>query len=217
MFWFLYLAHLLGDYPLQPGWLVDAKRRLTGLTLHISIHLALLLAIVGPLRLGIWPQLVVLAAVHFTIDLVKMQLSRVRPDWIVAPYFIDQGVHLISMILVAQWIERQIAVHLGGELITWLIYACGYLLVTYVWFITERLIAHGDRAYVRELEEQFWPRMAGRAAFMSGLLLIGFGLGWRVTALTLPLPYLTGAYRKRAFLTDLSVALVVAATVLWFG
>ncbi len=50
MFWNLFLAHLLGDYPLQPMWLVRSKSQIWGLVLHGSIHLLTLLLLAGPFR-----------------------------------------------------------------------------------------------------------------------------------------------------------------------
>ena len=68
VFWMLMLAHLVGDYPLQPDWMVQAKRTWRGLTLHVGVHLAMLLILAGTGRSAFWPFLLALAAMHFAID-----------------------------------------------------------------------------------------------------------------------------------------------------
>lgn len=42
------LAHLLGDYVLQPDWMARMKSTRRGLLLHIGVHLATLLIVVVP-------------------------------------------------------------------------------------------------------------------------------------------------------------------------
>ena len=94
MFWNLFLAHLLGDYPLQPMWLVRSKSQMWGLVLHGSIHLLTLLLLVGSFRTEIWPQILTLAIFHFLVDVVKYRTTEGRPEWTVSSYFIDQAVHI---------------------------------------------------------------------------------------------------------------------------
>jgi hypothetical protein len=105
MFWNLFLAHLLGDYPLQPMWLVRSKSQIWGLALHGSIHLLTLLLLVGSFRSLIWPQILALAVFHFFVDVVKYRTTEGRPEWTVSSYFIDQAVHITSIIVVSAWIN----------------------------------------------------------------------------------------------------------------
>lgn len=212
MFWLLYLAHFLGDYPLQPGWLVEAKRNWRGLVLHVSIHLAVMLFIVGPVRRFIWLYLLLLAGLHFAIDVLKNLFFRYRPKWVVGPHVLDQFLHLLSILLIAGWIQRIVPQTWLPGYQVWPIYAMGYLLATYVWFITERVVSYADQAYQRELTAHLWSRMITRA-----LLVTLFLLAWRFLAAAIPLiattvqiPYVGGSYGRRALVTDLCVA--VAAT-----
>jgi hypothetical protein len=38
MILYLFFAHLIADFPLQPNWIVMNKNRLGILTLHVTIH-----------------------------------------------------------------------------------------------------------------------------------------------------------------------------------
>lgn len=211
MFWLLYLAHFLGDYLLQPGWLVVAKREWPGLTLHVSLHLATMLVLVGSIRRLIWPYLLLLAALHFAIDVLKNLFFKYRPQWVVGPHLFDQFLHLLSILLVTNLIQGAVPENLLPENQVWPVYAIGYLVATYVWFITERILSYGDEAYQREVIVQLWPRIITRA-----VLLTVFLLGWRfllaavpVAVATVQIPYLSGTYGRRALVTDLCVALVI--------
>ena len=85
----LFLAHVLADYLLQTGWLVENKRRPLALTLHIGIvFLAMPLV-----TLGFSPWFIVLAALHLGIDLTK---TFVLKGGLLA-YVSDQVLHLASI------------------------------------------------------------------------------------------------------------------------
>lgn len=212
IFWLLYLAHFLGDYPLQPGWLVKAKRNWRGLLLHVCIHLAAMLLVVGPVRRLIWPYLLLLAGSHFAIDMLKNLFFKYRPQWVIGPHLFDQFLHLLSILLIANWIQGAVPETLLPERHVWPIYVVGYLLATYVWFITERIVSYADPAYQREVTAYPWSRMITRAALVTLFL-----LGWQFlpaaivpAAATIQIPYAGGRYGRRALVTDLCVALTVA-------
>jgi Protein of unknown function (DUF3307) len=217
MFWYLLFAHLLADYPFQSNWMVMQKARFRILLLHIVIHLVTLLVVVGAARRFVWQYLLLLVLVHFSVDLAKNYVNKIQPAWIIGPYIVDQLVHYASIWLVAYWIENQ-----SGSLPlpftrTAFIFASAYLLVTYVWFISERILAYSDLSYRKEVVEQIWIRMFSRAAILSGWLLV-----WRwlvpvnlsATA-TISLPYLRSKNGVRAFITDFSVAAAGLILILW--
>src|SRR4029079_4542500 len=99
----LFLAHLIADYPLQTNWLGQAKRHWPGLTIHVAIHLLVLLVICLPYTGLLWPYLLALAATHFAIDAFKNFLARRRPHWVNGPYLFDQLLHLISILAISYW------------------------------------------------------------------------------------------------------------------
>ena len=216
MFWFLYLAHFIGDYPLQPMWLVQAKRRWPGLLLHVAIHLAVLLVIAGSWRGHLWPYLLALAGMPFAIDAFKNWLERVRPQWRASAYLFDQLLHLLSIILVTAWIKRSQEMAIEPEAERWAMLTWGYLLATYVWFISERLIVRPETPYGRTVMDEQWPRMVMRGLLLTTLLLLA-GARPSVAVLAsvgLALPYQSRSFRWRGIITDLAVALTVAASAL---
>lgn len=204
MFWNLFLAHLLGDYPLQPMWLVRSKSQMWGLVLHASIHLLTLLLLVGTYRTEIWPQVLALTFFHFGVDVVKYRLTGTRPEWVTSSYFIDQATHVLSIIVVAAWIDS-VAPDAGASFNTaLLITISGYILIAHVWFVTEKTISRADIGYNQEVQSKLWPRMVARASFLTVLLAVGT-IGFGIAA-ALQLPYYRDTYWRRALTTDLVVA-----------
>ena len=98
----LLLAHLAGDFFLQPSaWVRQKEERNWSsplLYLHIGIHFLLMLFFRFDLRF--WFPALVIAFTHLVIDLVKVNYQRpdTRREW----FFIDQGLHLL-VLLVASW------------------------------------------------------------------------------------------------------------------
>lgn len=173
MIWNLLLAHLLADFPLQPMWLVRSKERTWGLAVHGAIHFLTALLLVGSARATLWPQVLALAGFHFTVDVIKYRMSFTRPLWSVLSYFVDQAIHILSLIVVAGWIAT-VAPQARGLIDPMLaVYASGYLLATHVWFVTEKTLWQGRIGYRAEVELSFWPRMLVRAGLLTVLLFLG--------------------------------------------
>lgn len=212
MFWYLFLAHLIADYPLQTNRIVEAKKRWPGLTVHVVIHLVTMFIIVGAARWVIWPYLIALMIIHFGIDTSKNMISILRPKWVILPYLLDQAFHILSILFISNLIAQRLGSERLSSTSQWIIYAIGYLLVTYVWFITERVVTYGNKAYQSLVNKHAWSRMLGRAILCSGLL-----LGWNLSegallwslGLLLQWPYSSGEYWRRMLLTDFSVTLSV--------
>jgi hypothetical protein len=194
MFWYLLFAHLIADYPLQWNRLLEAKGSWRGLLIHVSIVFGVMLVLVG---LEPWLPLLLLALLHMIIDRAKSRLSRRWPKRIVSSYVIDQFVHLLTLVAFALLITPDKGTFDAPQ---WVIYAVGYLLATYVWAISERVIAHSDQSYSAELVRQFWPRMIMRAILLTGLVLVLPVSGMAV------IPYISSSGR-RALLTDVFVVL----------
>jgi hypothetical protein len=214
MFWRLLLAHLMGDYPLQTEWLIKNKQRWWGLSLHIAIHLAVMVLFIGAASIEAWPKLLVLALFHFLLDLTKSRLFSRWPKRVNLQYVVDQILHILAIFLVAKWIVSDLNPELLPSNNLWPLYASGYLLVTYVWYISERLFTAHNEEYHGELEQHFWSRMATRALFLTLFLFAGQSLEIAIGAMAIRLPYMTGSYRRRALLVDISVSLVTAVLIL---
>jgi len=206
LIWNLLLAHLLADFPLQPMWLVRSKERIWGLAMHGTVHFLTALLMVGASRAVIWPQVLALAAFHFMVDVVKYRLGIKDRVWAVVSYFVDQAIHVVSLIVIAGWI-MSIAPEATGLVDPAIaVYACGYLIATHVWYVTEKTISQGQIAYRDELETTLWPRMLVRAGLLSGLLYAA-SLALPLAA-TLQLPYQKDRQWRRALITDIIVTVL---------
>lgn len=129
----LILAHLLGDFLLQPNpWVRNKeKKKLKSpkLYLHLLIHGVLILLLLG---LEFWILAIVLSFLHGVIDLIKLyfQKSATKTAW----FFLDQLAHFFS-ILGIWWLFFKPELSLEWSPSTW-IYATALLLITQVTGIT---------------------------------------------------------------------------------
>jgi hypothetical protein len=90
----LLLAHLIGDFFLQPqSWVEDKeakKIKSPKLYLHIAIHLALLFVLVWDASL--WKMLLLIGLSHYIIDALKLVLQQKSNRRFL--FFIDQLLHI---------------------------------------------------------------------------------------------------------------------------
>lgn len=96
----LILAHLAGDFLLQPNSWVNAKeeRKLKAwqLYVHVLIHGALIMLLVWDLTF--WKWALIITGAHFVIDALKVLLQREKTKRFF--FFADQALHLISLYVV---------------------------------------------------------------------------------------------------------------------
>lgn len=91
----LILAHLLGDFILQPNsWVADKEQKKGGsiyLYIHILLHTAL--AFLFLWNLNLWWIALIIGATHFLIDWAKLkfQTPKTKRTW----FFIDQLAHIL--------------------------------------------------------------------------------------------------------------------------
>jgi hypothetical protein len=218
MFWPLLVAHLIADFPLQSTWMARNKVRLRVLLAHVSIHFVVMLAVTFPASLRIWPALLALAAIHFGIDTGKNWFTIHRRQWVVWPYLIDQLCHVISLALLAAWLEANqpaaaAALPRGAAVVL-----AGFLLVTFVWQITERILRSRRPAWRTGPGDHTWMRLAYRAILLAALL-GGWGLAAGRGQAAAPAATLLLAYPKdraglRALAADLGITTLVAVLVI---
>lgn len=95
----LLLAHILGDFVLQPDrWITDKrkrKHRAAALYLHMGVH-ALALLILLQFDLGYWIGVAMILISHFLIDLVKLNLENKIPAGRL--FVFDQLAHLLVIL-----------------------------------------------------------------------------------------------------------------------
>jgi hypothetical protein len=214
MFWILFLAHLLGDYPFQPNWLVANKRHTWALLLHGAIHFMFVFVLVGQSRLQLLPQLLVLAVAHIIIDATKTSLSTKQSLSMQSSYLLDQAIHLVLLALTALWIEGSITPASDTNTWGWAVILSGYVFVTYAWGTTERLLTENLPQYNEEVIAQMSTRMIARAAFLTLALFLLQRPSSLALLAAINIPYLSGNYRRRALVTDLMVTLATVAIVL---
>jgi hypothetical protein len=102
----LFLAHILGDFFLQPDkWVKEKKRhRLKSiyLYLHGSIHFILILAITG--NIAFWKIALIISGIHLVIDGAKLywQKEGTLRTW----FFADQLLHIATIFIVWSFQEK---------------------------------------------------------------------------------------------------------------
>lgn len=95
----LILAHLIGDFFLQPKQWVNEKEakklRSPKLYIHIAIHIALLFVLLWDITL--WPLILAIGILHLMIDVIKLvfQTKKTKRIW----FCIDQLLHLVSIVV----------------------------------------------------------------------------------------------------------------------
>ncbi len=99
----LILAHLIGDFILQPNsWVIDKERkkaRSKFLYWHVLIHIAL--AMIFLWNIHLWWIAVAIGVSHFLIDWAKLefQTHKSKRTW----FFADQMLHLLVIVALSQW------------------------------------------------------------------------------------------------------------------
>lgn len=98
----LLLAHILGDFFLQPNsWVAEKeKKKLKAdkLYLHIAIHIALIFLVFG--SLSVWKIALLIGVLHGIIDAAKLlfQKEKTKRVW----FFVDQLLHVV--VIVSCWV-----------------------------------------------------------------------------------------------------------------
>jgi hypothetical protein len=208
MIWNLLLAHLLGDFPLQIDWIALRKSNFWVLILHVSIHFVLMVLLVGPSRDLVWPFLLLLSLVHMVQDRLKIFLTDRWPSRMLHLFYTDQLLHIaaiLGLVFVIQTSNPNIP---QTQYSAWVIIAIAFLMVTFVWYISERVNNAADIEYLKNIEETKISRMLVRSGFVSIFLLVRT---WGLPGLSsvFASPYPPSIYRKRAVITDISVSFLV--------
>lgn len=94
----LFLAHIIGDFILQPNkWVVHKgahKMASKYLYLHILLHFVLVIVLLWDL--GVWKMALAIAVSHYFIDVAKLYVD----PWFkkkAIPFFLDQALHLLVL------------------------------------------------------------------------------------------------------------------------
>lgn len=214
MFWYLLLAHFLGDFVLQTDRMVRMRDKLWFSSLHAGIHFLLMFLLAGSNRMLVWPYLLLLAFLHFVQDRIKNSIVNRRPDWLRVSFVIDQFLHYLTIWGVVWLLQDVLGLIPSVENPTWVVVTISYILVTYVWFITERLFYLSDTDYLQNINSTKYSRMLVRGGLVSLFLVIQ---AWTASGLAMVLsnPYVQTKFRRRALLTDMSVSLFAILFLVW--
>ncbi|MEQ8683961.1 MAG: DUF3307 domain-containing protein [Imperialibacter sp.] len=100
------LAHFIGDFCFQPdSWVKDKEQRKlksTKLYIHLVIHLAALLVVLG-LNAHYWPGILTIVLTHFTIDVFKIYAQNNHNKQVL--FFTDQALHIAILIAVTHFYQ----------------------------------------------------------------------------------------------------------------
>lgn len=97
----LFLAHLIGDFLLQPdSWVAEKeqkKLKSNKLIFHALIHFGLMFLFLGSTTMI--PLILVVTALHMVMDMIKLyfQKEETKRSW----FFIDQVVHILILAVAA--------------------------------------------------------------------------------------------------------------------
>lgn len=135
------LAHLIGDFVLQPKSFVDHKEenklKSWRFYVHILVHGLLLLVLVWDINY--WSMVLTLMLAHGLIDILKIyaQKESTKAKW----YIIDQLLHFISIVLIyAFWVKPE------WDLTPWIqnskvwVYGVAFLFITLPTSITMQVL-----------------------------------------------------------------------------
>lgn len=102
MIYLFLLAHLVADFMLQPYSLVKRKCFWDGLLIHGTIVLLcmLLLPLADAALWALWPQMVLITAVHICADYWKVHKADRLFRHPIGPFMIDQAIHAATIMLV---------------------------------------------------------------------------------------------------------------------
>lgn len=98
----LYLGHVLGDFVFQPGRLVIAKRQYQrAVLLHTAIVTACTAAVLASSLPESWPAVLLTGVAHFGVEQMSIGARRTEKTSGLAVFLLDQGLHGVTMALVA--------------------------------------------------------------------------------------------------------------------
>lgn len=126
----LLLAHLLGDFLLQPGaWVKnkEAKKiRSPYLYFHVTLHMLLPFLLIG--KVNFWWMAILIGITHYVIDVMKLyfQNQSTQRTW----FLVDQSLHL-AVILIVWYVVAKPSLDTKG-----LFDFDFYIIVTSLYFIT---------------------------------------------------------------------------------
>lgn len=171
LFFQLYLAHLIGDFLLQPDRIAKNKLKAWALATHAVIHFLTGCVTVNiGLNRHVLVALALLAAAHALFDYAKARLSH--DTWL--PFTLDQLGHLLAVALASVWLT---AADGNGAVATLRTIASTEVL--YLYMCAYVGVIFGGGFFVQKVTQSFLQSIGdGVAAFKPGLPSAGKYIGW---------------------------------------
>lgn len=149
------LAHLIGDFLLQPlHWVRDKeKKKIRSLRLyqHIALHWLLMMLLLG--ENGYWLPVTVIAISHLCIDLAKLYLQREKTE--IVWFMGDQLMHLVSIVGVWMiWFQPEVRFHEIWQQEQFLLYVTAALFLTKPMSIIMTVVMKPWSAVIPDQEDQ---------------------------------------------------------------
>lgn len=98
----LYLGHILGDFVFQPGRLVIAKREhFAAAALHSAIVTACQTLVLAAVLGRAWPTIALAGLAHLGVEQLSINARRAPNATSLAVFGLDQGLHVVSLAVIA--------------------------------------------------------------------------------------------------------------------
>ena len=178
---YLFLTHFLADYPFQPGWLIQLKKKtFWGVVLHASIHLLFAILILSPfLELcEVWLSVGIIFVTHVIIDQIKVALEKKYPtSRYFLIYILDQVSHLAIITLLSVFLLGDLVISFKEGFLqyysdqTIIHFLLVLTLATYVYDITSWMYLNAKKLHP-------YKRNYAMMARNSLIVIIAFVLYW---------------------------------------
>jgi len=101
----LLLAHILGDFVLQPSFLVaKRKQNVLYLLLHVLVHAAVLLVLFASELTTFWVAILFIVMAHLAIDSLKIWIEKKNNSFPGTLFVVDQLLHLSVLVAIVVYI-----------------------------------------------------------------------------------------------------------------
>lgn len=178
----MFLAHLLGDYVLQPDFLACWKKRSSwGVLAHGTVVTFSLWLCSLPFTLDWWPWALGIGAVHVLLDVLRAKIGSAGPIGDLILFLGDQAVHVFIIglgLAWTGWLEPRPAETVLG---TWLqaenhlTFVVGYVLLTMPAWVLVHFMARATGAQTTSLPGRPGEKYVGmiERGFIATLVLLG--------------------------------------------
>jgi len=173
----LILAHLIGDFVLQPNSWVKRKQTYKIKTFafyaHLLVHAGLLLLFLWDLSM--WPLVLSLIILHGIIDILKLYLQKrsTQRRW----FLIDQFLHLLSILMVWYlWEESELGFYSVVESTEIWIFATAIIFLTSVSGILIKVLLADWSTAIADTEESSLKSAGRYIGILERLLVFTFVL-----------------------------------------